>query len=493
MSQSHDAQHTGISEVKSQPLRKIHWQMPVDLNPQVADGLTIHYGSPLVTRKNTVIVPVKTGAFDGFRIEARDGKDGALKWMLDSDYTAPAAEFTPPFGPVLTQERVIVPAAGGTVLIREDVDLRQGTTRRLAFYGIENFNNNAAAFVNNVKINTPVTSDSEGNLFFGFIVNGNNPLDLKSGLARIGRDGKGSWVSAAAASADPSISKVSMSCAPALSKDERNLYVSVNSFDFGFGYLLELGTRTLQPVNRVRLVDPQSGLDAAISDSSSASPTVGPDGDVFYGVLENPPGHNGRGWLLHFSANLQREKIPGGFGWDDTASIVPASLVESYRGTSQYLLMSKYNNYFDSGGDGVNKLAVLDPNSSEPDLVYGNSVMNEVMTVTGQTPDQRPGFPSGAVREWCINTAAIDPFTKSVLANSEDGKLYRWDLTTNRFSQIIVLTGGIGEPYTPTVIGSDGSVYAINRAVLFAIGLDSCPLGLDEDGERCESQEGPLS
>ena len=42
--------------------------------------------SPLVTRENTVIVPVKTGAFDGYRVEAHSGTDGALKWMLDSDY-----------------------------------------------------------------------------------------------------------------------------------------------------------------------------------------------------------------------------------------------------------------------------------------------------------------------------------------------------------------------------------------------------------------------
>jgi hypothetical protein len=64
----------------------------------------------------------------------------------------------------------------------------------------------------------------------------------------------------------------------------------------------------------------------------------------------------------------------------------------------------------------------------------------------------------------------VDSVGKSVLANSEDGKLYRWDLTTKKFSEVLKLTGGIGEAYTPTVIGSDGTVYAINDAVLFAIG-----------------------
>lgn len=76
------------------------------------------------------------------------------------------------------------------------------------------------------------------------------------------------------------------------------------------------------------------------------------------------------------------------------------------------------------------------------------------------------------MREWCINTAAVDPSTKSVFANSEDGNLYRWDLTSNKFTQVVTLTGGLGEAYTPTVVGTDGTVYAINRGVLFAVGDD---------------------
>jgi hypothetical protein len=96
--------------------------------------------------------------------------------------------------------------------------------------------------------------------------------------------------------------------------------------------------------------------------------------------------------------------------------------------------------------------------------------MKEVITQLGVTPDPNfPNFP-GAVREWCINTAAVDPFTKSVIANSEDGKLYRWDLSTNKLSEVIQLSGGIGEAYTPTVIAGDGTVYGINDAVLSAIG-----------------------
>src|SRR5262249_49130300 len=100
----------------------------------------------------------------------------------------------------------------------------------------------------------------------------------------------------------------------------------------------------------------------------------------------------------------------------------------------------------------------------------GATVMKEIVTIAGVTPD--PDFPNtpGAVREWCINSAAVDPATDSILVNSEDGWLYRWNLSTNSFTQKIKLNNGVGEAYTPTLIGPDGTVYAIGNATLDAIG-----------------------
>ncbi len=471
---AHDEQHSGVSSVASQPVHKIHWNTPVDLAPPVGE-LLIHYGSPLVTRENTVIVPVKTGT-NSFRIDAHSGKTGKRLWTLPTNYQVPTSTFfVPPIGPTLSGDRVLVPDSAGALIVREDVDESENEDlEHQYFYGRKNFEANPAAYTQNVQINTPISTDSKGNVYFGFIVRGPTPIGLASGLARMGRDGKGTWVAAATLGSDPGITKVAMNCAPALSRDGRVLYVAVNSFDFGFGYLLALDSKTLAVINRVRLLDPSSGFDAIVGDESSAVPTVGPDGDVYYGVLEDPfPLHNDRGWLLHFNWNLSEEKTPGSFGWDDTASIIDASLVPSYHGTSKYLLMTKYNNYaFVNLGDGLNRLAILDPNDTQADLVYpATPVMKEVLTVLGPTPDASatPFFP-GAVREWCINTAAVDPQTKSVLVNSEDGKLYRWDLTTNQLTQSVILSPGIGEAYTPTLVGSDGTVYAINQAVLDAVG-----------------------
>jgi hypothetical protein len=235
---------------------------------------------------------------------------------------------------------------------------------------------------------------------------------------------------------------------------------------------------------------------AEIVEESSATPMVAPDGTVFFGAFGNP--YNGsRGFMLHFSADLQTEYTAGAFGWDDTASIVPASMVPSYTGTSSYLIFVKYNNYVTAeagptGGDGVNEIALLDPYASQADTRNDGDpnlrVMKEVLTIPGPTPDtQFTGTLPNAVREWCINTAAVDPFTKSVIANSEDGVLYRWDLTTDTLAQAIRLTGGIGEAYTPTAIGPDGTVYAINDHVLFAVGGLSGGLSVSESSSATPS------
>jgi hypothetical protein len=474
----HDAQHNAVSPVASQPLNHILWQTPVDLSvPTNNTGeLFIHYGSPLITRSNTVIVPVKVGAADGFRVEARVATNGALKWMQSTDYRLSPHGWVPSFSPTLTpKNRLYFPGGGGTVYYCDSPDTNGSPViGQIAFYGLANYNANTNAYLANVFINTPITSDRYGNIYFGFQVTNSTPVSLTSGIARIDYNGTGTWISASTVAGDATISKVVMNCAPSLSNDHKTLYVGVNNGNFGFGYLIALDSRTLVPLASVRLKD--AGFpthDASLPDDGTASPTVGPDGDVYFGVFEYTCCVNhDRGWLLHFDGTLTQTKIPGAFGWDDTASVVPASMVASYHGSSSYLLMTKYNNYAETGGDGVNRLAILDPNDAETDPITSAVVMKEILTIAGPTPDpnNRNAQHPNAVREWCINTAAVDPFTKSVLANNEDGKLYRWDLASNTLTQPVTLTAGIGEAYTPTLIGVDGTVYAINNATLFAIG-----------------------
>ena len=57
-------------------------------------------------------------------------------------------------------------------------------------------------------------------------------------------------------------------------------------------------------------------------EQGSASPMVAPNGDVFFGVLENTTQFHSHGWMLHFNSNLTQSLLPSRFGWDNTASIV---------------------------------------------------------------------------------------------------------------------------------------------------------------------------
>jgi hypothetical protein len=472
--------HQGESPVASQLPQVILWSTPVDLNPQNFGGdLNAHYGSPVITPKNTIVVPVKVGPDDTFRIEGHSTTNGALIWQLASDYVQPPHDWTLPFQPTLLENLVVVPGAGGTVIVRTNPDNAAGTTTRLAFYGIDNYNDDPGAYNNSIQINTPITADASGNLYFGFLASG-APGNIVSGLACVNLDGTGTWISAAAAANDETMQKVAYNCAPAISADGKKVYVGINNVNGfangGTGYLVAVQTVTLAPVAAVLLMDVANPQNPALFfDDSSATPTVGPDGDVYYGVLENPfPSNHDRGWLLHFDSELKTAKTAGAFGWDITASVVPAGAVPSYRGKSTYLILTKYNDYADVGGDGVNRLAVQDPNATMVDPVTGAKVMKTVITIIGPTPDQTlrdQGHPL-AVYEWCINTAAVDPKNKCAVVNSEDGNVYRWDFTTNSLTARIILNNATGEPYTPTIIGPDGKVYAINDATLYALGVN---------------------
>ena len=474
-----NAQHTAVTSTPAQPLTRIRWRAKVDQAAVVQHKvLTTHYGSPMITRANTVLVPTRISAKAGFRVIAYSGRSGVRRWSLATDYRpVPRAsnsfEFMPPLPAVLTTGNILaVAGAGGTVLMRHQANNPSGAVQRRVFYGAAEWRAHRAAFDKAVRITTPLTAGPDGSVYFGFTVSGKTPTRLSSGIARIAANGHATWTSATAAARSKTVNGVAISCAPALSPDGKTVYVAVTSGDLdSSGFLVGLDAKTLKPHFRTMLKDPVSGQPAMIDDSSSASPTVGPDGDVYYGVQENPsPNHDGRGWLLHFNASLTKTKTPGSFGWDNTVSVLPANAVPGYRGNSPYLLVSKYNNYLNVGphGDGRNRVAVLDPRASQKDPYASVRTMKAVKTIL--SPVHVPGERAGARYEWCINSAVVDTADDSVFVNSEAGILYRWDLASNTLAGKIRLNIPRTEAYTPTVVGPDGTVYAINNATLYAIG-----------------------
>ena len=472
-----NAQHTAVTSTPAQPLSRIRWRAKVDRAPIGQNGREpIHYGSPMITSANTVLVPTRVGKAQ-FRVIAYSGTTGQPRWSLGTGYRPLPAPprtltFKAPLPAALTSGNVLALAGpGGTVLMRHQANSASGSVQRRVFYGAAQWRAHRTAFDEAVRITTPLTAGPDGSVYFGFTVTGKTPAHLSSGIARIGPSGRGTWIAAAAAARNQAVTGVAISCAPALSPNGKTVYIAVTNRLSG-GFLVGLDARTLKPRFRSTLLrDPASGKPAVIDSSSSASPTVGPDGDVYFGVEEDPfESHDARGWLLHYNATLTKAKIPGSFGWDDTVSVLPARDVPSYQGNSPYLLVSKYNNYVFTKphGNGHNEVAVLDPRASQQDPFAKARTMKAVKTIL--SPVHVPGLPAGARYEWCINSAVVDTADDSVFVNSEDGSLYRWDLATGKLAAKIHLNVPQSEAYTPTIVGPDGTVYAINNATLYAIG-----------------------
>ena len=112
-----NAQHTSSYPAPAQNLNIFKWITSIDLNNT---GGLIHYGAPLVTAGNTVLVPVKTGATNGFQVSAFNGANGAAKYTLSTDYILPAHNWIPAYNPTIATgsfgTRLYYAGAGGTIL-----------------------------------------------------------------------------------------------------------------------------------------------------------------------------------------------------------------------------------------------------------------------------------------------------------------------------------------------------------------------------------------
>src|SRR5262249_11612356 len=238
-----------------------------------------------ITSSNTVIIPVKVGAFDGFQIEAHRGTDGSLVWSRATDYILPPADWTPSFPAVLTPTgRLYFAGAGGTVYYKDGVESANSPVHQVAFFGpLSTYLANQSAYDSSIFIDTPLTSDSSGDIFFGFRVIGTSPLSIgsQSGYARIDPSGRGTFIGVTDATGDPRITRDSHNVAPVLSNDERTLYViAKDTFTYAYSYLIALDSTTLGTQHQVLLHDPRdnNANTTGVLDNGSASPVVAPDG-----------------------------------------------------------------------------------------------------------------------------------------------------------------------------------------------------------------------
>src|SRR5262249_54474689 len=161
-------------------------------------------GVPLITPSNTVIAPVRAAA--GFQISAYEGATGRLKYTLTNDYllpTLPTNSWIPVYQPVIANPpsgpRLYYAGAGGTIYYITNLDSdTPGPPVHECFYtNLAGYNLNATSYNNTIFINTPMTADSNGTIFFGFRVQQTAPAPLnttQSGFARIDPEGSSIYV-----------------------------------------------------------------------------------------------------------------------------------------------------------------------------------------------------------------------------------------------------------------------------------------------------------
>ena len=82
-----DAQHNAQAPAPGQSLANIHWSIPVDLSPP--GFLGVHYGEPMITAANTVLLPVKVDSAGTYQMEAHSASDGSLLWKDIVSYRFP--------------------------------------------------------------------------------------------------------------------------------------------------------------------------------------------------------------------------------------------------------------------------------------------------------------------------------------------------------------------------------------------------------------------
>jgi hypothetical protein len=208
-------------------------------------------------------------------------------------------------------------------------------------------------------------------------------------------------------------------------------------------------------------VDPTTNArgSAYVTDLSSATPTVLPDGSVLFGALGDY--NYGRGHLFHFGPNGDFINAYS-FGWDSTPAV--------YVHDGTWSIIIKDNHYPGSAycfdytnpvctqiGPGPYYITQLDSN------------LNVEWSFQNTTIDSQ--HPNGY--EWCVNAPVVD-VNGLVYVTSEDGNVYTIPQghtgVFTQWQQKIFLLQAIGAAYTPLSLGPDGKVYSQNDGHLFVVG-----------------------
>jgi hypothetical protein len=483
-------------------------------------SLLVHYQTPL-SDGNEVFMAVKGGTYAGFTTWQTQtwsvrkfewvGDQLVTRWTAESDWDPVppgSARFEPVFHSALTTNFVYMPGAGGTVL---EVNRQTGAlARRLGTFG---------ALDPNTYVTSPVVIDDGGNIYYNTVkLAPTNPWGtdhLGAWLVKVAPTGTATRVSYATLVPDapasgalctnqfpaasplppapdavaPSIpcgsQRSGLSIAPAVGADGTIYTVSRthlpagtsrwawmvavnpdltpkwstslrNRFNDGCGVLVNncrTGTTTgVDPTDN----QPGSGH---VTDNSTSSPVVAPDGSIYYGSFTR---YNfSQGHMVRLSSSGQFLNSYK-FGWDVTPAI--------WQHDGTFSLITKENRYVGFGGRAAGDEEGYYITQLSPDLnvewQYKSTETNTCERLQDGSLNCVSDRPEGF--EWCVNSLAVDA-RGVVYVNSEDGHLYAIN-QGGTVRERIFLQATLAAAYTPLSLGTDGRIYTQNAGILFAVG-----------------------
>ena len=230
---AHDPQHSCMAAVGSQV-------------PRRSDGRLRRPGPSNLNKQRDSLHPLRVAGDHPDEHRARAGQDD-LGWELPgrganattgnviwrspvSGFTLPSHDWIPIFGITLTpnDKHVVYPGPGGTIYARTFPNAAVGMATQFAFFNptasgttTNLYGMNPTAFNNAIQVCTPISSDAQGNLFFGYTSSGaalpGYPNGIGGGLARVSNTGVGSFVAEPAqiTSRSQHAARSPTTCAPA--------------------------------------------------------------------------------------------------------------------------------------------------------------------------------------------------------------------------------------------------------------------------------------
>ena len=468
----------------------------------------------------------------------RNGLGLTTRWTYASDWKplptpggALGPTWEPVYHPALTADSVWAPGAGGTIdrVSRIDGSRIQrfnpfGTTVDTSIYmaGPPSIDDAGNIYYNAIQLDTSAPWTSDVRAAWLVKVQPNSPVAIKVPFSSIVSGAPASnaqcttsfptsqlpWPPSPGAVA-PTVTcgaqRPGVNVAPAIAADGTIYTISRAHLNDRYGYLVAVNpnltpkwTATLR--NRFNdgcnvMIPPNgspggcrtgtfTGVDPAenqpgsgrVSDNSTSSPVVAPDGRIVYGSYTRY--NYSQGHLMSFNPD-GTFVASYGWGWDLTPAV--------WRHDGTYSLLLKENHYdapaycsgssncpgdrtFTTPGDPEQYfITQLNP-SLQVEWKFRNTETKSCVRVDGQVQcfDDHPhGF------EWCVNALAVDG-RGVVYANAEDGNVYAID-QGGTLRERIFLTLALGAAYTPLSIGGDGRIYTQNDGRLFVVGAEVGP------------------